>query len=281
MRSYSAHVFKEGDHVTITDRRGRKHLVRLMPGDRFETHLGFVTHEAIIGSDHGSRVQTNRGHRLLVLPTTLADHVLYMPRIATVVYPKDLGSILTYGDIFPGARVVEAGSGSGAVTMALSRAIGSEGHLISYDVRDDMIERAKANVAGALGDSSNVTFKIGDVYEGIDETDIDRIVLDLPEPWHAVPHAIRSLVPGGLILCFLPTVLQVHDLTTALRKSGTFDAIETLEVMMRQWSVGGRSVRPNHRMVGHTGFITTARLCEPIKNNESDEAQGLDQQPDR
>lgn len=278
MRSPNAHVFKEDDYVTITDRRGRHHLVRLTPGDRFETHLGFVTHEEIIGSAHGSRVLTNRGHRLLVLPATLAEHVLYMPRIATVVYPKDLGSILTYGDIFPGARVVEAGAGSGAVTMALARAIGSKGQLVSYDVRDDMLERAMANVTAALRDSSNVTFKVGDVYEGIDETDIDRIVLDLPEPWHAVPHAARSLVPGGLILCFLPTVLQVHDLTTALRKSGTFDAIETLEVMMRQWSVGGRSVRPNHRMVGHTGFITTARLCEPMESNESDEAQSPDQQ---
>ncbi len=276
MRSSNARVFKEGDHVTITDRRGRHHLVRLSPGDRFETHLGFVTHEAIIGSNHGSRVLTNRGHKLLVLPATLAEHVLYMPRIATVVYPKDLGAILTYGDIFPGARIVEAGAGSGAVTMALARAIGSEGRLVSYDVRDDMLERARANVTAALGDSSNVTFKVGDVYEGIDETDVDRIVLDLPEPWHAVPHAARSLAPGGLMLCFLPTVLQVHDLTTALRKSGTFDAIETLEVMMRQWSVGGRSVRPNHRMVGHTGFLTTTRLCEPMESNESDEAQSPD-----
>ncbi len=281
MKSSNAHVFKAGDHATITDRRGRRHLVRLSPGDRVESHLGFVAHEEIIGSAHGSRVQTNRGHRLLALPATLAEHVLYMPRIATVVYPKDLGAILTYGDIFPGARVVEAGAGSGAVTMTLARAIGREGRLFTYDVRDDMIERARTNAAAALGDASNVTFKIGDVYEGIDETDIDRIVLDLPEPWHAVPHAVRSLAPGGLMLCFLPTVLQVHDLTTALRKAGTFDAIETLEVMMRQWSVGGRSVRPNHRMVGHTGFITTARLCEPIKSDEPGEAQGLDQQADR
>ena len=127
MRSPNEYVFKEDDYVTITDRRGRHHLVRLTPGDRFETHLGFVTHEEIVGSAHGSRVLTNRGHRLLVLPATLAEHVLYMPRIATVVYPKDLGSILTYGDIFPGARVVEAGAGSGAVTMALARAIGLQG----------------------------------------------------------------------------------------------------------------------------------------------------------
>ena len=279
MRSSNAHIFKDGDYATITDRRGRRHLIRLSEGDKFESHLGFVAHESIIGSDYGSRVQTNRGHRLLVLPATLAEHALYMPRIATVVYPKDLGAILTYGDIFPGARVIEAGSGSGAVTMALSRAIGHEGHLMSYDVRDDMIERAKTNVAAALGDVSNVTFKIGDVYEGIDELDIDRIVFDLPEPWHAVPHAARSLVPGGLILCFLPTVLQVHDLTIALRKIGTFDSIETMELMMRQWSVGGRSVRPNHRMVGHTGFITTARLCEPKQSSENDEAQSPDQQP--
>ena len=279
MRSSDAHVFKEGDHATITDRRGRRHLVLLGQGDRFESHLGFVTHDTIIGSAHGSRIKTNRGHKLLVLPPTLAEHTLYMPRIATVVYPKDLGSILVYGDIFPGASVVEAGAGSGAVTMTLARAIGPNGHLTTYDLREDMIERASTNAANALGETSNVTFKIGDVYEGFDETSVDRIVLDLPEPWHTVPHAACSLAPGGLILCFLPTVLQVHDLTIALRKSGRFDAIETLEVMMRQWSVGTRSVRPNHRMVGHTGFITTARLCELKLSDESDEPQGRDQQP--
>ena len=253
----------------MIDRRGRRYLVRLVTGQNFESHLGYVPHSDIIGGPDGSRVETSRGHQLLVLSPTMADFTLYMPRIATVVYPKDLGSILVYGDIFPGAHVLEAGSGSGALTMALARAVGPQGHVTTYDLREDMTERARTNVAAMQPDLSNVTFKIGDVNEGLTEESIDRIVFDLPEPWHVVPHASKALAPGGLILCFLPTVLQVHDLTTALRAAGTFDAIETLEVLMRQWTVGSRSVRPNHRMVGHTGFITTARRCEPKRNNDS------------
>ena len=279
MLSSHTHTFNEDDHATVTDRRGRRYLLRLRRGDKFESHLGYVTHDDIIGSPHGSRVKTNRGHLLLALPPTLIEYTLYMPRIATIVYPKDLGAILMYGDIFPGASVVEAGTGSGAVTMALARATGQHGRVVTYDVREDMLERGRENVKATLGDASNVTFKIGDVYQGFDETNVDRIVLDLPEPWHTVPHATCSLAPGGLLLCFLPTVLQVHDLTKALRQSRAFDAIETLEVMMRQWSVGNRSVRPNHRMVGHTGFITTARLCE-LKKEVAAGPSGSDEHPD-
>ena len=159
--------------------------------------------------------------------------------------------------------MLEAGTGSGAVTIALLRAVGEGGHVYSYDVREDMIRQARSNVEDILPGAANLTLKLGDVYEGIEQDGLDRIVFDLPEPWHAVPHVSEALAPGGILLSFLPTVLQVHDLADALRKQRTFEMIETMEVLMRPWEVGGRSVRPSHRMVAHTGFITTARRCSP------------------
>jgi tRNA (adenine57-N1/adenine58-N1)-methyltransferase len=194
----------------------------------------------------------------------MADFTRLMPRIATVIYPKDLGAILTQADIFPGASVLEAGIGSGALTIALARAVGERGSVVSYDVRLDMIERAQKNVGAFLPDHSHLTVKLGDVYQGFEEEELDRIVLDLPEPWQVVPHASRALSPGGILMSFLPTVPQVQDVVRVLREQGTFDMIETIEVLVRPWSVIGRSVRPSHRMVGHTGFITTARRCSPV-----------------
>ena len=257
------HIFHEGDHALVIDRRGRRYLAQLRPGAKFESHLGAFSHDDLIGADSGSWMTTNRGHVLLVVKPTMADFAVDMPRIATVGYPKDLGTILVYGDIFPGARVLEAGCGSGAVTMALLRAIGESGALFSYDVRQDMIDRTRENVSAMLPDTSNLTLKIGDVYNGFDERDLDRIVLDLPEPWQVVPHASEGLLPGGIFVSFSPTVLQVHELTAALRGIHTFEMIETMEVLQRPWMVGSRSVRPEHRMVGHTGFITIARRCSP------------------
>ena len=257
------HIFHEGDHALIIDRRGRRYLTHLRPGAKFESHLGAFPHDDLIGADTGCWMTTNRGHVLLAVKPTMADFALDMPRIATVGYPKDLGTILVYGDIFPGARVLEAGCGSGAMTMALLRAVGERGTLISYDVRQDMIDRTRQNVSAMHPDTSNLTLKLGDVYEGFDERELDRIVLDLPEPWHVVPHASDALLPGGIFVSFSPTVLQVHELANALRLSRAFEMIETVEVLQRPWVVGARSVRPEHRMVAHTGFITTARRCSP------------------
>ena len=268
------YVFREGDHALIIDRRGRQYLTELSSSGAFHSHLGNFAHSELIGSEEGARVTTSNGHSLLALKPTMADFTRQMPRIATVVYPKDLGAIIIYGDIFPGARVLEAGAGSGAVTIALARAVGDRGKVISYDVRQDMLDRARANVDAMPDDRSTVCFKLGDVYEGIDEAALDRIVLDLPEPWHVVPHASDALVPGGLLLSFLPTILQVHDLVQALRQERTFDVIETMEILLRPWSVGGRSVRPAQRMVAHTGFITTARRCSPRpRSAESESAE--------
>jgi tRNA (adenine57-N1/adenine58-N1)-methyltransferase len=257
------YVFREGDHALVLDRKGRRYLVELERSADFHTHLGNISHDELIGETEGVRVVSSRDHALLAVKPTMADFTKAMPRIATVVYPKDLGPILVHGDIFPGAKVLEAGAGSGAVTIALLRAIGDRGSLASYDLRADMIERTRSNVNAMIPDPANLVLKQGDVYEGFEERELDRIVLDLPEPWRVVPHAAAALAPGGIFLSFLPTVLQVHDLTLALKADGSFDIIETTEVMMRTWSVGRRSVRPDHRMVGHTGFITTARRCSP------------------
>ena len=256
------YVFREGDHALIVDRRGRHYLLQLTPAETFHSHLGNFPHTELIGREEGTRITTRQGHLLLAVKPTMADFVRKMPRIATVVYPKDLGAIITYGDIFPGARVLEAGAGSGALTIALARAVGERGRVFSYDLRPDMIERARTNLDAMVPDNSSVNISLGDVHQGFDETELDRVVLDLPEPWHAVPHAARSLVPGGIFLSFLPTVLQVYELVQALT-AAEFDMIETIEILMRPWSVDKRSVRPSHRMVGHTGFITTARKCSP------------------
>ena len=257
------YVFQEGDHALLVDRKGRRYLVRLSKSGKFESHIGNFDHQDLIDCDEGTWVTTARGHRLLAVKPTMAEFTQRMPRIATVVYPKDLGAFLIYADIFPGCRVLEAGTGSGAVTIALLRAVGDTGHVFSYDTREDMIRRATSNVEVIYPEHANLTIRLGDVYQGFEEREIDRIVLDLPEPWHLVSHASEALVPGGIILSFLPTVLQIHDLVNALKAQLTFEMIETFEIMLRPWSVSGRSVRPAHQMVAHTGFITIARRVSP------------------
>lgn len=270
------YIFREGEHALIVDRRGRRYLVELQSAKSDQNHLGSFQHDDIIGEADGVRIWTSKGHALIVVKPGMADYIRIMPRVATVVYPKDIGAIITYGDIFPGARVLEAGTGSGAVTIALARAVGERGAVFSYDIREDMTRRARANLSAFVADHRHVSFECGDVYECIRETDLDRIVLDLPEPWLVVPNAVRALVPGGIILCFLPTVLQVHALVIALEDANTFGMIETTEIMMRTWSVRGRSVRPDHRMIGHTGFITTARKTAPYSPAPSAREQGGD-----
>ena len=262
------YIFQDSDHALIIDKRGRRYLVRLEASGTYHTHLGNIEHANMIGGEEGMRITTSRGHVLLAVKPTLADFTRLMPRIATVVYPKDLGAIMTLADIFPGARVMEAGTGSGALTIALTRAVGVEGRVFSHDVRQDMMERAATNVQSFLPTHPQLSITPGDVYESIEEEGLDRIILDLPEPWHVVPHAAKALVPGGIFLSFLPTVLQVHELGVALRSEGAFDVFETVEVLLRPWSVGGRSVRPAQRMVAHTGFITTARRCSPPPRRE-------------
>ena len=177
-----------------------------------------------------------------------------MPRGSQVIYPKDLGNILVMADIFPGAVVVEGGLGSGALTSALLRAVGPEGRVITYEVREDMVKKALSNIGVLAPGTSSHTLRMGDIYQGIQERNVDRVVLDVPEPWHVVPSAAQSLAMGGILLSFLPTILQVHRLADALSTDTRFQLIETVEVLLRPWNVTQRSVRPAHRMVAHSGF---------------------------
>jgi tRNA (adenine57-N1/adenine58-N1)-methyltransferase len=204
-------------------------------------------------------VRTSMNARMVAVRPTLAEYVLKMPRGAQVIYPKDLGPILMLADIFPGARVLESGVGSGALTMTLLRTIGSQGHVLGYELRDDFADRARRNVEGFLGPDVPLTIEVRDVYDGIDATDLDRVLLDLPEPWRVVKHAEAALRPGGILLSYLPTIGQVMRLREELAGSA-FGMSETLEVLQRGWNVDGQSVRPDHRMVAHTGFLTHTRL---------------------
>lgn len=249
-----------GEAALFVDAKGRRYLVDLRPGGQFHTHTGTVGHDEVIGRDEGALVRSATGARYSVVRPTLADRVLAMPRAAQVIYPKDLGAILVAADVFPGARILEAGVGSGALSMALVRAGAS---VVGYEVREDFAARARANVA-ALGELALERYRVEprDLYEGIAERGLDRVALDLPEPWRVVPHAAAALVPGGILVSYLPSIHQVGQLRAAIAASD-FGLAETFEVLHRGWHVEGRAVRPEHRMVGHTGFITVARLLQP------------------
>ena len=248
--------------MLLVDSKGRRYLTILTPGASFSTHAGTLRHDEIIGADEGTGLRTNHGARLLAVRPTLSEFILKMPRGAQVIYPKDIGPILILADIFPGARVLEAGVGSGALTMALLRAVGPEGSVLGYELREDFAARARTNVESFVGPDAPLTIEIRDVYEGIGETGLDRVVLDLPEPWRVVKHAEDALHPGGILCAYLPTIGQVARLREELDGS-SFGMAETLEVLQRSWHVEGPSVRPDHRMVAHTGFLTTARLLGP------------------
>jgi len=253
-----------GERVLLVDPKERRYLVTLHPGASFHTHSGIVAHDEVIGRPEGSTIVASTGRRFVVLRPTLADVVLKMPRGAQVIYPKDLGAILIAGDIGPGMRVLEAGVGSGALSMALLRA-GAE--VVGYEVRADFAAGARANVAAFEGPGAAYRVEERDIYQGISERGLDRIVLDLPEPWRALGPASEALRPGGILLSYLPSVTQVATLRANMA-SKHFGMAETFEVLRRTWHVEERSVRPDHRMVAHTGFITTARLLVPTPEHE-------------
>jgi tRNA (adenine57-N1/adenine58-N1)-methyltransferase catalytic subunit len=248
----------EGDLVQFLDNKGRRYQAVLESGKEFHSHSGFVAHADIIGIAEGSTVRTTRGQALVVLRPTLTDFILKMPRGAQVIYPKDIGPILMLADIGPGVRVLESGVGSGALSMGMLRA-GAD--IVGYELREDFANRARSNVGQFLGPAALESYRVElrDCYEGIDETELDRVVLDLPEPWQVVPHAATSLRPGGILVAYTPSVVQVSQLREALAKAHFF-AAETVEVLQRSWYVEDQAVRPDHRMIGHTGFLTHARL---------------------
>ncbi len=252
------HPLTEGERVLLVDQKQRRYLVTLMAGKQFHSHSGFVDHEEIIGLDEGAEVTTTKGGTYLVLRPTLSDFILEMPRGAQVIYPKDLGPILMLADVFPGAKVLESGVGSGALSMVLLRA-GAD--VTGYEIREDFAARARSNVESFLGEEvlDRYDVQLRDCYEGIEVSGLDRVVLDLPEPWQVVKHAQAALRPGGILVAYTPAVTQVMALHEALDDSA-LGMVETVEVMQRGWYLKGQAVRPNHRMVAHTGFLTRARL---------------------
>ena len=256
-------VFSDGDRVHLVDRKGRQYALTLKAGDIFQFSGETIAHDELIGKPDGSLVTLSRGRPMLALRPTLSEYVLKMPRGAQVLYPKDLGVILQWADVYPGARVFEAGTGSGALTMALLRAVGDRGHVISYEAREDFARTAMKNIERYLGPAHNFTLRQRNAYEGIEETDVDRVVLDLPEPWQVVPHAAGALRSGGVYLSYVPTIPQVMQTVEALHCAQVFSMIQTFETLLRTWNVEGRSVRPDLRMVAHSGFLTVARKVQP------------------
>ncbi len=248
-------ILTAGERMLLIDAKQRRYLITLVGGATFHTHAGIVSHDDIIGQPEGSTVVGSTGRNFLVLRPTLADVVLKMPRGAQVIYPKDLGAILIAADIGPGQRVLEAGVGSGALSMAVLRAGAS---VVGYELREDFAARARTNVAALLGEGADYRVEIRDVTETIDEVGLDRVLLDMPEPWRVLPGAAKALRPGGIFLAYLPTINQTAQFRSAL-ETGPFGLAETVEILRRTWHVEARSVRPDQRMVGHTGFLTTAR----------------------
>ena len=260
----AARPFEPGEKILLIDQRDRTYLFTLQAKGTYHTHSGTLGHEALIGKPEGTRVETSKGMVFVAFRPRFADYVLKMPRGAQVVYPKDLGPIVTYADVFPGARVLEAGTGSGALTIALCRAVGDTGVVVSYELRDEHRERAQSNIEAFYGGTPtmlelrdgdlSLVAEIGERY--------DRAVLDMPEPWGPLPALAAVLEPGGVVCAYLPTTIQVQQLVLALPVAG-FQHVETFETLKRGWHVTERSVRPDHRMVGHTGFLTVARLAMP------------------
>jgi tRNA (adenine57-N1/adenine58-N1)-methyltransferase catalytic subunit len=267
--------FAVGDRVQLTDAKGRHYTMLLSPGGEFHTHRGAIAHDAVIGQPEGSVVKSTNGDPFLVLRPLLVDYVMSMPRGAQLIYPKDAAQIVHEGDIFPGARVLEAGAGSGALTCSLLRAVGPHGRVISYEVRADHAEHARRNVETFFGGvPDNWRLVLNDVAEaeaeaeaGADadlaEGSVDRVVLDMLAPWEVLDTVARVLVAGGVLIVYLATVTQLSKTVEALRDQQCWTEPRSWETLQRGWNVVGLAVRPQHNMRGHTGFLVSARRLAP------------------
>ncbi|MBU6144035.1 MAG: tRNA (adenine-N1)-methyltransferase [Acidobacteria bacterium] len=260
--------FRAGERVQLTGPKGRLNTITLNVGAVFGTHRGNVRHDDIIGQPDGSVIRNEAGVEYLVLRPLLTDFVLSMPRGAAIVYPKDAANIITMGDIYPGATVVEAGVGSGALSMYLLRAIGPTGKLISFERREDFAEIAKANVTAALGmQPSNWTVIVGSLQDelatALEAGTVDRIVLDMLAPWECLDAVSKALAPGGVLTCYVATVTQLSRVAEDIKATGNFTEPQPFETLFRGWHLQGLAVRPEHRMSGHTGFLLTARRLAP------------------
>lgn len=278
---------QNGERIHLVDKKGRQYALTLKAGDTYHFSGETIPHDELIGKPDGSIVNLSKGKRFLALRPTFGEYVLKMPRGAQVLYPKDLSLIPMWADVYPGARVFEAGTGSGALTMALLRAVGPTGLVVTYEAREDFGRTALTNIERYMGAVSTLMPFRKNAYEGIDILEdgrpFDRLVLDLPEPWQVVPHAAKVLRSGGIYLSFVPTVPQVMQTVEALERTSVFGMIETFETLLRTWSIQGRSVRPDHRMVAHSGFLTVARKVEegwwtrPHRTGETEAAVEQDQ----
>lgn len=251
--------FRPGDRVQLTDPKGRLHTVVLEAGKQFHTHRGAVAHDDLIGRPEGVVVCASSGTPYLAVRPLLADYVLSMPRGAQVIYPKDAAQILSMGDIFPGAHVLEAGAGSGALTCSLLRAVGEHGRVTSYERRPEFAEVARGNVERFFGGPHPAwTLRVGDAVEAT-ERDLDRVVLDMLAPWDLIPTVASTLTPGGVVVGYVATVPQLSRFVEGLREHSGFTEPYAFETLVRPWHVDGLAVRPDHRMVAHTAFLVTAR----------------------
>ncbi|MAD61657.1 MAG: tRNA (adenine-N1)-methyltransferase [Myxococcales bacterium] len=248
-----------GQPIMLIDKRRRETYTVLQPEKVMNLNGNVIKHDDLVGLANGDRTESAKGNPFKVFKATLQQHILNMNRFATIIYPKDIASILMQGDIGPNLRVVEGGLGSGALAMSMLRAIGSQGQLTTYEINEAAVKCSTRNIKVFLGEVPHHIVKQKDIYEGIEEKDIDRVVLDVPEPWHVVPHAADSLADGGLLIAYIPTVIQVHELVKALRAHPAMYTTWSLEILERPWYVTEESIRPDHRMTGHTGFLVFSR----------------------
>ena len=256
--------FKYGDRVQFTDPKGKLYSITLQPGGEWHTHKGWLKHDEIVGQPEGSIFVTNGDLKFQAFRPLLGDYVLSMPRGATIIYPKDAAMILGVADIKPGVRVLESGIGSGALTLSLVRAVGSEGHVRSIEIRDDFAQISKQNVLNYFGQiPNNWELVVGAFQEQEYKPEWDRVILDMLAPWECVEAAAKALVPGGVILAYVATTTQLSRFAEALKESDLFTEPESTETIVRGWHHEGLAVRPQHRMIGHTGFLTIARRMAP------------------
>lgn len=248
----------EGDIVLIVDPRDREYLRDLRPGRRFSLHCGMVDADDLIGRPDGCRILSSQGQPVLVFRPPYARLIPNLPRQAQVIYPKDAATILAWGDVYPGAHVVETGLGPGALTLALLRAVGAGGRVTSIERRADHVEMARENIARFHGDAPNWRVVHAEAADALADERADRVILDLPEPGPLLAAAATALRPAGILVCWVPTTIQVKDVGDALRAEPRFAAAQTFETLQRFWHVAANSVRPDHRMVAHTGFVMVA-----------------------
>lgn len=255
-------MLKYGELVALVSPKGRVYVKRLVEGKKYHFYEGILDCDDIAGRPAGCVVATSLGKKFFIYRPTLIDFIMSMPRRSNIIYPKDISMILLWADIFPGCKVFTAGAGSGALLIALARVLGDSGKIIAYDNREDMLETSRKNLEEFLGPRDNVVLSLGDVYEEIPDKELDRVILDVPEPWRALGPVAEAAVDGGIIIAYVPTIGQAERFYKAVEERDDYAYPEVMEVLFRTWHVSEMSTRPNHRMVGHTGFLCRAfKIC--------------------